>query len=133
MKVRITYQGTAYELDVEILGAHDQPHVPVVAAPAPPSAAPAPQTAQSLAPAPKASKPMAAGALGRTVNSPMAGVVLAIKVKPGDQVAEGQDVITLEAMKMETSIVSPYSGTVKAVLVQPRQGVGSDEPLIQFE
>ncbi len=133
MKVRITYQGTAYELDVEILEAHDQPHVPVAAANAPPPAVPAPQTAASLAPTPKVSKPTTGDTLGRTVNSPMAGVVLAIKVKPGDQVAEGQDVVTLEAMKMETSIVSPYSGTVKAILVEPRQGVGSDEPLIQFE
>ena len=72
-----------------------------------------PAAAPAAGPAP-ASKPAAAPASagGATVNSPLPGVVLEIKVKDGDKVTKGQVIMVLEAMKMENAIEAPCDGTV---------------------
>ena len=72
-----------------------------------------PAAAPSAGPAP-ANKPAAAPAAagGATVNSPLPGVVLEIKVKDGDKVSKGQVIIVLEAMKMENAIEAPCEGTI---------------------
>ena len=57
------------------------------------------------------------------IKSPMSGKVLAIRVKPGDKVASGDEVSVVEAMKMEQSIRAPRAGTVKKVHVKPLQQV----------
>ncbi|MBO3747862.1 ATP-grasp domain-containing protein [Streptosporangiaceae bacterium NEAU-GS5] len=51
--------------------------------------------------------------------APMPGTVLRVEVKPGDEVAAGQPVITLEAMKMEHQIVSPAAGVVATLNASP--------------
>ena len=72
-----------------------------------------PAAAPSAGAAP-ASKPAAAPAAagGATVNSPLPGVVLEVKVKDGDKVTKGQVIMVLEAMKMENAIEAPCDGTV---------------------
>ena len=72
-----------------------------------------PAAAPSAGPAP-ANKPAAAPAAagGATVNSPLPGVVLEIKVKDGDKVTKGQVIMVLEAMKRENAIEAPCDGTV---------------------
>jgi biotin carboxyl carrier protein len=72
-----------------------------------------PAAAPSAGPAP-ANKPAAAPAAagGATVNSPLPGVVLEIKVKDGDKVTKGQVIMVLEAMKMENAIEAPCDGTI---------------------
>ena len=52
------------------------------------------------------------------VNAPLAGTVVKVLVQPGQVVAEGEAIIILEAMKMETSISAPNAGTIVAVKVQ---------------
>ncbi|MBR4351872.1 MAG: biotin/lipoyl-binding protein [Bacteroidales bacterium] len=74
-----------------------------------PAAAPAAGPAPASKPA-AAAAPAAAG--GATVNSPLPGVVLEIKVKDGDKVTKGQVIMVLEAMKMENAIEAPCDGTV---------------------
>lgn len=69
-----------------------------------PSAGPAPASRPAAAPA--------AAAGGSTVNSPLPGVVLEVKVKDGDKVTKGQVIMVLEAMKMENAIEAPCDGTV---------------------
>lgn len=72
-----------------------------------------PAAAPSAGPAPAnkpAAAPVAAG--GATVNSPLPGVVLEIKVKDGDKVTKGQVIMVLEAMKMENAIEAPCDGTI---------------------
>ncbi len=49
------------------------------------------------------------------VTAPLPGIIVALKVKAGDIVSEGQELAVLEAMKMENSIESPGSGTVRSV------------------
>ena len=70
-----------------------------------PAAGPAPASRPAAAPA-------AAAAGGSTVNSPLPGVVLEVKVKDGDKVTKGQVIMVLEAMKMENAIEAPCDGTV---------------------
>lgn len=105
------------------------------AAEKPVEAAPAAEKEQS-ATTPKsesASKPAAAPITGRVIAAPMPGRVLSILVKVGDAVKKEQDVLILEAMKMENSIASDYSGTVKQVLVAEGDTVAVDTPLIEIE
>lgn len=55
---------------------------------------------------------------GEPVKAPLAGNIFRVLVKPGQQVIEGQALIVLEAMKMETEISAPAAGTVGQVSVR---------------
>ena len=61
-----------------------------------------------------AAAPVAAGG-GEPVASPLAGNIFKVLVQPGDQVAEGDLVLILEAMKMETEVRAPKAGTIGSV------------------
>ena len=67
------------------------------------------------------------------VGSPMAGVVVGLKVQEGNQVKEGEPVATLSAMKMETSIRATATGTIKRVLVTVGAKVSGDDLLMEIE
>lgn len=134
MKLKITVHGVAYEVDVEVLDAGDavmqkaSGPLPAVAAPVATPAAPG-AAATHMAP-PTAANP-AVGTGG--VSSPIAGTVLELKCKAGDQVVEGQALVIIEAMKMETAIAAPTAGTVKAVLVAAGDNVRENETLVEFD
>ncbi len=81
----------------------------------------------------KAEVKQAAAITGNTVCAPMPGRVLDIKVKVGDKVSAGQEVMVLEAMKMENAISSDYSGTVKQVLVAVGDNVATNAVLLEIE
>ncbi|MDE5851676.1 MAG: biotin/lipoyl-binding protein, partial [Alistipes sp.] len=66
---------------------------------------------------------------GNPVTAPLPGRILEVLVKEGDTVVEGQDIVVLEAMKMENSITTDYAGVVKAVCVQPGDTVPTDAVL----
>ena len=72
-----------------------------------------------------------AGSLNE-IKAPMPGLILDLKVAPGDVVKKGDVVLILEAMKMENSIKSPGDGLVKAVNVSLKQSVEKNQVLIQF-
>lgn len=101
----VTVNGTPYQVEME-----DAPAVPAAPVQAVQPAAPA--SAPAAAPHP-AAKP-AAGA-GKTVKSPLPGVILSINVNVGDAVKAGQTVAVLEAMKMENEIQAEFDGTVTAI------------------
>ena len=63
----------------------------------------------------------------------MPGRVIAIMVRPGQQVSAGDEVCIVEAMKMEQSIRAVQDGTVRAIHVQPMDSVGAQDPLVEFE
>ncbi len=67
---------------------------------------------------------------GRTVQAPMAGTILAIKVAPNQAVTKGDTLVILEAMKMENEIVAPTDGVVGDILVTVNQKVQSDDVLL---
>jgi|SRR5581483_2309113 biotin carboxyl carrier protein len=64
------------------------------------------------------------------LKSPMAGVVREIRVAADDEVAEGQVLIVVEAMKMQNELHARRAGTVKAVYVSVGQRVDQGTPLI---
>ena len=55
---------------------------------------------------------------GEPVTAPLAGNVVKVLVKPGQRVSEGESILVLEAMKMETSVSAPSNGTIVKVRVQ---------------
>ena len=96
---KVTVNGTAYEITLEAIDAADV------------KAAPAPVATPAQAPA-------AAPAGGETVNAPMPGNILDIKVANGASVKKGDVLIILEAMKMENEIVASCDGTVNIVVTK---------------
>ena len=145
MKYVATINGKKYEVEVEKLEAYKSldrngvaaPAAPVLPAsapvqrpaapaPAPVAAAPAPVAAPAAAPAPKAAAP--AGAT--TVEAPMPGKILNIKVSEGQAVKFGEVVVIMEAMKMETEIVAPADGTVSKILVKAGDSVDTGAALV---
>jgi len=64
------------------------------------------------------------------LKSPMAGVVREINVQADDEVAEGQVVVVVEAMKMQNELHARRGGTVKAVYVSVGQRVDQGTPLL---
>jgi acetyl-CoA carboxylase biotin carboxyl carrier protein len=67
------------------------------------------------------------------VTAPMAGKVIDVKVNIGDAVNEDDDLIILEAMKMEMPIVAPASGAVKEIKCKKGDSVGADDVLVVIE
>jgi acetyl/propionyl-CoA carboxylase alpha subunit len=68
-----------------------------------------------------------------TVTAPMPGTVLKLLAEPGQQVAARQPLLVLEAMKMETPLLSPYEAVVKAVHVREGDRVAGGSVLVELE
>ncbi|MDA5564904.1 MULTISPECIES: sodium-extruding oxaloacetate decarboxylase subunit alpha [Cobetia] len=88
------------------------------------------QASEPAASAPAAAAPAAQAASGEPVNAPLAGNIFKVNVAVGDSVAEGDVVIILEAMKMETEIRAHQAGTVSAVKVKEGDSVSVGDVLI---
>jgi biotin carboxyl carrier protein len=69
----------------------------------------------------------------RRVSAYMPGRVVALLAEEGDEVAAGQGVVVLEAMKMENEIVAEHGGTIGRIFVQPGQAVEMGNPLFELE
>ena len=67
------------------------------------------------------------------VTAPMGGKVLDVKVSVGDAVNEGDEIIIIEAMKMELPIVSSASGTVKEIKCNKGDAVEAESILLVLE
>lgn len=110
-KLRVTVQGKSYDVTVELLGeASVTPDS--VTAQAPSASAPAPDTSG-----------------GNEVPSPLAGKVVSIGVQVGQKVNEGDELMVLEAMKMNTHVYAPGAGTLTGILVQPGDNVEEGQSL----
>ena len=129
--LKITLQGKTYEVGVEVIDAG----APAASAPAPAYVAPAPAY---VAPAPVIAAPVAAPvaaaplAGGHSVTSPMPGLVFKIGVAIGQQVAKDQELLVLEAMKMESPVYAPCAGTIASILVKEGDAVSEGQVLIQL-
>ena len=71
--------------------------------------------------------------MSEEIRSPLAGKVWTISVKEGDSVEEDDEVMVLEAMKMETPIYSSADGTVKQIKVKEGDAVEEDDVLVVIE
>lgn len=103
----ITVNGTAYDVTVDEA---DGSAAPVAAAPAPKAA-------------PKKAAPAPAAAGASSINAPMPGTIINVKVKVGDKVTNGTVIAILEAMKMENDIVCDKDGVVASVNVNKGDSV----------
>jgi biotin carboxyl carrier protein len=71
--------------------------------------------------------------LKKVIISPMPGSIIAVEVQVGQTIIAGQNLLTIEAMKMQNLIKAENDGKIKSVKVKPGQSVGVDEILIEFE
>ena len=99
----ITVNGTAYDVTVEEGTGSAAPTAPKAAPKAAPQAAP------------KAAPKAAAGAGSVKVEASVPGKVLKIEASVGQSVKAGDNIIILEAMKMEIPVVAPQDGTVASI------------------
>ena len=150
-RYNITVNGTTYEVEVEevknISAGSPAPAVQQAAAPAQEtkpaaplvsgssvSAAPAGSPAASAAAAAPAGSSAAAVPEGGTgVKAPVPGTVLDIRVEPGQQVAQGEILVILEAMKMENEIAAPAAGKVASVQAVKGKSVNAGDILVTLE
>jgi oxaloacetate decarboxylase alpha subunit len=75
-------------------------------------------------------QPAAAPTSGEPVNAALAGNVFRVLVQPGDSVIEGQTILVVEAMKMETDVSAPRAGTIGEVLVGEGDAIAVGDPLV---
>lgn len=114
--LRITVNGTAYDVQVEELGTSA----------APVAAAPVAAPVASAAPAPAA----APAGDGDPIKAPMPGTIVSVNVTKGQSVKEGDVIAVLEAMKMENEIMAPKAGTITSVCVSKGESVASGAVLV---
>ncbi|WP_438454880.1 sodium-extruding oxaloacetate decarboxylase subunit alpha [Vreelandella venusta] len=79
-----------------------------------------------------ASKEEVSAPSGESIDAPLAGNIFKVNVRPGDQVVDGDVVIILEAMKMETEVRASSSGTVSKVNVSEGDSVAVGDSLIEL-
>ncbi|PEJ60362.1 pyruvate carboxylase [Bacillus sp. AFS002410] len=67
------------------------------------------------------------------INATMPGTVLNVLVKKGDVVEKGQTLAITEAMKMETTVQSPFTGVIRDILIASGEGISTGDLLIELE
>ena len=138
-KFIVQVNGVQYDVEIEeIGGAQAAPAAPIPAA-APAATAPAPAAAAAPAQAAAApaapAAPSAAGGVmgGETINAPLPGTVLDIKVSAGQNVNKGDILFVLEAMKMENEILAAHDGVIASVNVEKGAAVNSGDVLGSYK
>lgn len=121
-KLRITVEGKAYDVTVEVLDAN---------APAP-IAAPVSVAAPAVTPMAASSTPAPVAAGVGDVVSPMSGNVTKVVVQVGATVNSGDLLVWLEAMKMETPIYAPSAGKIAQISVKQGDTVHEGQPLVKI-
>lgn len=74
-----------------------------------------------------------AGKVVNAIKAPMPGLILEISISEGEEVAEGDTLLILEAMKMENALVSPRAGIITKIEITKGQAVDKGDLLIEFE
>ena len=123
----ITVNGNVYDVIVEEADAqgYSAPAAPV--APVAPVAPATPAAPAAPKPTPKPAASGSAGAV--SVNSPMPGTILDVKVSVGQAVKKGDVICVLEAMKMENDIPAPQDGVIASINVQKGASVSANDVL----
>jgi len=107
----VNVNGRNYAVQVSMGGSPVAPTAPPVAAPAP------------VAPVP-------AGGSGSPLTAPLPGSIFTLKCNVGDQVNEGDTLIIMEAMKMETEVNAHCAGTIQSILVKEGDTIQTGDQLV---
>ncbi len=86
--------------------------------------------ADSASPRPAPAAAPAVNKPAMSVGAPMAGTIFKINVTPGQQVQDGDVILIMEAMKMETEVRSTHSGTIVSIEVREGDAVSVGQPLV---
>ncbi len=130
MKLQISVDGKAYEVEVEVV---EEDYAPQIQDNRP---APASATIQSTV---LRTPPKPGSSLNPDLNeaklcrSPLAGIVVRVPVVPGQQLQINDLMVMLEAMKMESAVTAPVAGRLKSVHVAPGESVKANQVLVEFE
>ena len=132
---KITVDGKAYDVIVEDMAEPSARTIPQPGDMLPPRPAPAAAPAAIVAPPPAAPTPPPSGAPAAAAGpgdevAPLGGVVASIEVAVGQQVANGDKIAVIEAMKMKTQVFAHRTGAVQAIAVKPGDGVEQGQVLI---
>jgi methylmalonyl-CoA carboxyltransferase small subunit len=123
LKLQITIDGKAYEVEVEVLEDEESPTAPSYL----------PYSATHA----NAERAHDRGGMwdahGKVCGSPVAGLVIKVNAQPGQHVEAGELILVLEAMKMETNVTAQHSGIVKSVRVAPGDSAKMNQVLVEFE
>lgn len=119
--LEVELNGKTYNVEMD----ESEKAIPVAIRPAVSSPRPAASSSST-----SSSAPAPAGNKAKAIKSPLPGVVLNVKVNPGDQVKKGQIVMVLEAMKMENEIEATADGTVSQINKQKGDSVMEGDTLI---
>ncbi len=68
-----------------------------------------------------------------SLSSPMPGRIVKLLVKPGESIEKGQDLLVVEAMKMENKVISPFNGIVKEIYFSEGDQIDANVPLMEIE
>jgi biotin carboxyl carrier protein len=134
-KLRVTVDGKAFDVTVEMpeeaAGSAVPQAPPPASVPSSPPPPPAPEPVPA-APAPPAPATAAAPGAGE-VPSPLAGRVIAIIVQAGQPIKENDHLLTIEAMKMNTFVFAPKAGKVAEIKVAVGDAVTEGQVLARIE
>lgn len=123
-KIRVTVDGKPYEVTVEL-----PDEIPVVA-PVHPEATPTTQAV--FTPSSPIPTPTVATSESGDVPSPLAGHIVGIAVTVGQGVKKSDNLVTVEAMKMNTFVLAPVDGKILAIKVAIGDAVNEGQPLVRL-
>ena len=144
MKYSIKIDDRTYEVQIEDLRARpivvlvdgerievepQSVHAPALLTPV--SVPEVPKSTPAIAPSARIAAQTASSS--KSVRAPIPGVIVALLVRAGDEVVHGQELCTIEAMKMRNNIRSSRAGRIAEILVNPGQTVNHNDPLMSFE
>lgn len=130
---QVTVNNETYEVNIEnfaeVTGGGAIKQSRPMPAPSGKKASQPPDISPSQKPVP--ASPLAAGS--GVISAPISGRILEVKAKVGDTISVGQEVLVLEAMKMENSINSNVSGKLLEIRVQAGDQVATGDVLMVIE
>ncbi|WP_080796087.1 biotin/lipoyl-containing protein [Corynebacterium pacaense] len=119
MKLKVTVNGIAYSVDVEVEEEQKTLGSIVIGSRGNTPAAPTTASVQGVA--------------ANAIVAPLAGSVFKVLVEVGEEIEAGQVLLILEAMKMETEITAPAAGVVAALNVKEGDAVQGGQSLVEID
>jgi biotin carboxyl carrier protein len=96
------------------------------------AAAPAALPVTGVAPAAPPSPAAVSGDASSIVKAPLPGLIIDVKVREGEKVKAGQNIVVMEAMKMENQIQATTDGTVKKIFVKKGDNVAEGNAMVEI-